>query len=219
MESRHLGVMAICGLVVVVLCGPIGVRTEAADRQNGDILVRLFGGTAEIASRSALDQADLYLHKGAGHLCEDHGHDGDQQRSHSLPMQGLVRRLHGQTAPRDHSHVVGSDEKELLPWFVIAARLDPRNVEAWRTGAYWYYRTGQVREAERFISAGIASNPSDHRVYLERGILYHRLERWNESASDLRTAMRLYRSLDEDSPFELKAARIYLRDCAERLRK
>lgn len=219
MESRHLGVMAVCGLVAVLLCRPIGVRTQAADRHSGDILARLFGGTAEIASQSALDKADLYLHKGVGHLCDEHEHHGDHDRPCALPMQGLVNRLHGQTAPRDHVHIRGIEEKELLPWFVIAARLDPRNVEAWRIGAYWYYRTGQVRDAERFITAGIESNRSDHRVYLERGILYHRLERWNESASDLRTAMRLYRVLDEDSPFELKAARIYLRDCGERLRK
>ncbi len=214
MGFRPLAVMAVLGAVAFLLAGSIVTQTGASDQPESDVLVRLFGGTAEIASQTAMDQADLYLHAGVGHTCDECEH---HEVTLSLPLHGVMNRLHGQIAPTGDKHIQGADEKELLPWFMIAARLNPQNVEAWLDGAYWLFRTGQFRESEQFITEAIKNNPEDHRVYLERGILYHRLQRWNEAARDLETSIRRYKKLTDESPFELKAARIYLRDCREKL--
>ena len=214
MENREFAIILIACLMAWVLSGLVGLETRASDRQEGDVLVRLFGGTAEIASQSAMERADLYLHAGNGHK---NGHEGESPEAHRLPLRQTIERLHGATAPTAHRHLAGAEEKELLPWFVIAVRLDRHNVEAWLDGAYWFYRTGQTGEAERLITEGIKHNPKDHRVFLERGILYHRMKQYDKSASDLRRAIRLYRQINEDSPFELKAARIFLGDAQQKL--
>ena len=216
MESREFKLILIACLVAWALSGIIGLETRASDRQESDMLVRFFGGTAEIASQSALDQADLYLHAGTARECPDE-HEHQAEHVDTLPLQGLVRKLHGQTAPTEHKHIKGAEDKELLPWFVIAARLNRHNVEAWLDGTYWFYRTGQSNRAERFINEAIEYNPTDHRVYLERGVLYHRLKRYDEAASDLENAIKFYKRLSDESPYELKAARIYLRDSRERV--
>lgn len=216
MGARTLGVIALCGSVAFILAGMIVTGSGASDSHESDILVRLFGGTAEIASQTAMDQADLYLHAGVGHTCDDCRH-AEEERALPLPLYAVVTRLHGETAPKEHKHVQGAEEKELLPWFIVAARLNPHNVEAWLDGTYWFYRTGETQEAERFITEAIAHNPDDHRVYLERGILYHRLKRYPDAARDLETSIELYKTLSDESPFELKAARIYLRDTRKHL--
>ncbi len=216
MGSRPLAVIAVSGVIAMLLAGSITTRTRASEGES-DMLVRMFGATAEVASQSAMDRADLYLHAGAAHDQQRDDPAQDAERAHTLPLQGVLARLHGATAPEEHKHIEGAEEKELLPWFVIAARLNPRNIEAWLDGGYWYYRTGKVEEAERFITQGIKHNPKDHRVYLERGILYHRMKRWDDAVKDLETSIKLYKKLNDDSPFELKAARIYLRDSREKL--
>lgn len=216
MELREFRVIFVACLVAWILSGLIGLDTRASDRQEADVLVRLFGGTAEIASQSAMDRADLYLHAGTGYVC--HHEDVDEQ-AHSLPLQAVVTSLHGATAPATHKHIEGAEEKELLPWFIIAARLNPHNVEAWLDGTYWFYRTGQSAQAERFAAEAVRNNPVDHRVYLERGILHHRMKRYEKAETDLMTSIKLYRTLSDESPFELKAARIYLRDSRERLKR
>ena len=131
----------------------------------------------------------------------------------------LVKRLHGETAPRAHRHLQGEEEKELLPWFVAAVRLNPHHIEAWRTGSYWFYRTGDSQRAEEFIREGICHNPKDYRLYLDRGILYHRLHRWQDAVRDLEVARELWRNDSEDAPFELRAIGTYLRDSRERLQQ
>lgn len=216
MESRPFVVVALSGVLSLLLAGTVAVQNRAANDTESDVLVRIFGGTAEIVSQRAVDEADLYLHAGVGHSCEDACESG-VRRARTLPLQGLVCKFHDSTAPKDHKHIEGEEEKELLPWFVVAVRLDPHNVEAWLDGAYWHYRTGNHQEAERFISAGIRHNPDDHRVHLERGILYHRMSRWAEAARDLETSIRLYREINDESKFELRAARTFLRDTRQHL--
>ena len=124
-----------------------------------------------------------------------------------------IEHLQGEAAPRIHKHLAGEEEKELLPWFIAAVRLNPQFIDAWRTGSYWFYRTDNGHRAIGFISDGIRRNPGDYRLYLDRGILYHRLKEWDGAISDLETARRLWKNDSEDSPYELRAIRTYLRDC------
>lgn len=72
-------------------------------------------------------------------------------------------------------------------------------------------------KAEAFISDGIRHNPRDYRVYLERGVLYHRMKKWAKSADDLAKAERYWKNITEDSPYDLKAIHTYLKDARAHL--
>lgn len=191
MKSRPCIAVVLCGFVAILLAASVGLESRAAHPRDSDVLVRLFGGMAEVASVAALERAELYLHAGTGRKCSDYGHADDHGRCRPLLLRSFIEELHGQTAPREHEHIQGDEEKELLPWFVIAVRLNPHNVEAWRTGSYWFYRTRQPRRAEGFITQGIRRNRRDYRLYLDRGILYYRMRRYDDAIRDLETAQRL----------------------------
>jgi tetratricopeptide (TPR) repeat protein len=213
---------------------------KAANPKTSDILTQILGGTTELVAEKAYREADVYYHAGmVGYRpcrhngCENHEHhdsldvqDHDehfrsdylQQKKFTLPLANVVDYLHGQTAPRVHRHLQGSEEKEVLPWFVVAVRLNPHLIDAYSDGCYWFYRCGDVQMAERFITEGIRHNPKNYRLYLDRGILYHRLRRWKAAISDFEKALDLWQNNSEDAPYDLRAIRTYLRHSKEQLK-
>ena len=209
------------GILTILLASALVPGLKAASPQDPDVLVQVLGGTTELAAEKAYRDADVYLHAGVtacGEPAESAGSPGEPQSARQLPLMDLFRRLHGETAPKVHRHLQGDEEKELLPWFVAAVRLNPHHIDAWRDGSYWFYRTGDFHRSEEFISDGIRRNPHDYRLYLDRGILYHRLNKWESSVRDLETARKLWKNNSEDAPFERKAIRIYLDDSRKRLK-
>ena len=203
--------MVICGIAALVLSAILVPGLKAANPGNSDILVQVLGGTTDLVAEQAYREADVYFHSGL----DDEKLDAELKYYHPkvrLPLIGMIRRLHGETAPKVERIVQASDEKELLPWFVIAIRLNPHHIEAWRVGSYWYYRTGDSRRAEELLRDAIRQNPNDYRLYLDRGILYHRLKNWDGAVNDLETAQKLWKNNSEDAPYDLKAIRIYLND-------
>lgn len=222
MSAMHVKIAIFSSCLALGLTLVLVPSLKAANPQGEDILTQVFGGTTQIAADAAYKEADVYFHGGVSGGCHHHdncGHDEDADGgAHgSLPLISLIEKLHGETAPREHRHLNGVEEKELLPWFVAAVNLNPQCVEAWCTGTYWFYHTGDRARAERFISDGIRANPDDYSVYMERGILYHRLGRWASSLNDLAHARRLWKYRDLDDQYNLKAIDIYSRDSGERL--
>jgi tetratricopeptide (TPR) repeat protein len=211
----------VCGIGALVLASVLAPTLKAANPQEPDILLQFLGGTADLAAEKAYHTADVYFHAGITEECPVH-HGSHDVRSHQHadsppPLLRVIERLHGQTAPKKIRHIQGVEEKELLPWFAAAVRLDPRHIEAWRTGSYWFFRTGDSQRAEVFISDGIRRNPKEYRLYLDRGILYHRLKKWKKAVSDFETAGWLWKNDAEDSRFDRRGIRIYLEDARKQL--
>jgi len=206
-------------IMLLVLTSLLIPQLKAANPQDPDVLIQVLGGTADFAAEKAYREADIYFHAGFDCDCpdehKDHHVEHEVKASDSvrLPLLKTVERLQGEAAPRIHRHLQGEEEKEVLPWFIAAVRLNPQFIDAWRTGSYWFYRTDNGHRAIAFISDGIKRNPSDYRLYLDRGILYHRIGEWDNAIKDLETARRLWKNDTEDSPYEKKAIGIYLRDC------
>lgn len=225
--ERATGRMLItAGILSFVLALIIVPRLKAANPKDSDIFVQVLGGTTEVAASAAYEEADTYFHAGISGGCPDEHEDACKEHekqtatSHGdLPLKSVVEYLSGETAPRKHVHLEAADEKELLPWFTATVRLNPHHIEAWRTGAYWYYRTGNADQAVEFISQGIRSNPGDYRVYLERGMLYHRLRRWSEAVRDFDTAQHLFKAEGEEAVYDRKAIEIYRKDAQSHLPK
>jgi len=72
-----------------------------------------------------------------------------------------------------HIHLHGEEEKEMLPWFYYAVRLDPKNVDAYALGGYWVAsRIGQVDEGIKFLREGISNNPEAWQIYSQLGRIY-----------------------------------------------
>ena len=218
--DRWLPKIVIAGAIAILIFSSMLVpRLRSANPQDRDVVIQVLGGTADFAAEKAYREADIYFHAGFDCECpdeqEDHHVDHEVKASDtvSLPLLKAIEHLQGEAAPRIHKHLQGNEEKEVLPWFIAAVRLNPHRIDAWRVGSYWFYRTDNGHRAVDFISDGIRRNPGDYRLYLDRGILYHRLGEWDNAIKNLETARRLWKNDSEDSPYELRAIRTYLRDC------
>lgn len=208
MEKLPVRLAVAGGLIALVLSSVLVPRFKAANPRNSDILVQVLGGTADLAADQAYREADVYFH--GGMKAKSRHLEGNDQRGACLPLLGYVKRLQGEAAPEKHRHLGGTEEKEILPWFEVTVRLNPHHIEAWSTGSYWYFRTGDRKRALEFVSAGIRQNPDDYRLYLDRGVIHYHLRIWDSAIRDLRTARRLWKNLNEDSPYDLKAISRYL---------
>lgn len=208
MEKLPVRLAIAGGLIALVLSSVLVPKFKAANPRNSDILVQVLGGTADLAADQAYQEADVYFHGGI--RAESHHIEGDDRSHVQLPLLGYVKRLQGEAAPRTHRHLGGAEEKEILPWFEVATRLNPHHVEAYSTGSYWYSRTGDPKRSLEFVSAGIRNNPDDYRLYFDRGIIHYHLKNWDSAIRDLQTARRLWKNLNEDSPYDLKAIGRYL---------
>lgn len=202
-------------LALVLSCIMIP-QFKAANPQSTDVLLQVMGGTADFAADEAYQEADVYFHGGIRGMHDDKdGHkidDGVQTTGYqqaNLPLMDWMERMHSATTPNAHLHLEGVESKEMLPWFVVAVRLNPHLVEAWSTGMYWYYRSGEIEQSEKFASDGIRNNPNDYRLYFDRGVLYYHMKKWNSAVRDLEFAQKHWKNINEDSPYDLKAIQRY----------
>ncbi len=206
-------------VLLLVLSFVMVPQFRTANPQSADMLVQVMGGTAELAGNEAYQEADVYFHAGTTLKCK---HEGGADRCAEngctrlrnadmdyLPLHSWFQQMQASASPQIHRHLAGTESREMLPWFIVSTRLNPHLVEAWSTGTYWFYRSGEVKRAEQFVCDGIRNNPTDYRLYFDRGVLYYHLKQWDRAVSDLQTAERLWKNLNEDSPFDLKAIRRY----------
>ncbi len=137
-------------------------------------------------------------HEGAGH--DDHDHANETPEEHAAHAGKSDEHHEGETPeehakhsgenpgdhPQDfleafgrhffvskHTHMKNADAKELLPWFRIAAELDPNRVETYTVTAFWL-RTElkKIDEAEEFLREGWKANPDSYAIAFELGRLY-----------------------------------------------
>lgn len=228
MNSFPLKMMLAAGIAALALAMTTVPTLKAASPKNNDIMVQVLGGTADFAAEKAYREADIYFHAGQNEGCEasisgnhkehhDDDHDSHEAVEQStLPLMGLIKHLHGESAPKKHRHLEGDEEKEVLPWFIAAVRLNPRHIEAWRTGAYWFYRMGNVPKAEKFIADAISHNPNDYRLYLDQGILEFRAKRWQNAVRSLELAEKYWKNDSEDAPYDHRAIKTFLKGTRER---
>lgn len=215
--------LLITGMISVILAWTLMPVLKASTPQSTDILMQVLGGTADLAANGAYREADVYFHGGAMDECN--GEEAKGQKSNtlmgidtSLPLAELIRNLQVAVAPKEDRHLAGEEEKEMLPWFIVAVRLNPHHIEAWRTGSYWIYRTGGHDKAIEFISNGIKNNKGDYRLYMDRGILYHRSKMWQKSIEDMTAAKRLWKNNSEDAPYDKRAIDTYMKDSLKHLK-
>ena len=131
--------------------------------------------------------ADDGAHDADGHLRHDSGGSGSGEPWKSLSRGQWVRALRREIRPSGHRHLHTKREtKEVLPWFWVATKVDPHNVQAYDLGTFWLARqTGEPGKALDFVTEGIGKNPDAFELELARGEV---LERLSQAAARLEAA-------------------------------
>jgi tetratricopeptide (TPR) repeat protein len=94
----------------------------------------------------------------------EHTHLGEEECEHCK---------HGE----EHHHDEAEDkagskglEREMLPWFKLAATLDPEQPGTYVVASFWLSRKlGRVDEAEQFLREGLRANPGNFEILFELG--------------------------------------------------
>ena len=111
-------------------------------------------------------------YEGDGHDHGDEGHDehgeheehGEHRKGggHGSEPRDWIEAFGRHLHPSVHLHLRDGEEREMLPWLQLSARLNPRQVEAYAVAAYWLRRSlNKVDEAEQFLREGLRHNPGD----------------------------------------------------------
>ena len=153
----------------------------------GDILTVLLGDAKKDISGAMLHEADSYFHGGVDMDCHHlHNHGDDHEREHDHEHECDHEHEHGHDhdsaaqergppsfgfdpwrwinshvrAPEIDRHLEGGKAVEMMPWFWVAIKADPHNVEAW--SAAWYTAAHVMKDetlALRIAIEGQRLNP------------------------------------------------------------
>ena len=70
----------------------------------------------------------------------------------------------------EHAEQTEGFEREMLPWFKLAATLDPEQPETYVVASFWLSRKlGKINEAEQFLREGLRANPGNFEILFELG--------------------------------------------------
>lgn len=202
MSKDHVLASAIGLLVVFTLALRIDAYNHAfaSGKRVYDVPVfaRFLGEARSIGSYISILQADRYYHGGIGHLDEDqcgklwefehdheHGHDHEHDQDHGHDHShgneartqysrfNVLMRISEEIALTEHVHLKGGQMREIVPWLYYAARIDPRNTQAYVLSAYYLAdRLGRPDQAMAFLREGSSKNPDSWEINAEMARIY-----------------------------------------------
>ena len=141
---------------------------EAFDLQ--DTLSRFLGSAKEAVGDALFLKADSYYHGGSEmHYEETHEelekegaveHEEEEHARAEEASSDWIAGVNHKIRSYEHTHLARTDQKEMLPFLALATSLDPHNVEAILTTAYWLdVHMGKTDAAIETLRKGGKSNP------------------------------------------------------------
>ena len=98
----------------------------------------------------------------------EHTHLGEKECEHCNHEHDEEHAGHDHEAHEEGGS--GGLEREMLPWFKIAATLDPERPDTYVVASFWLTtKLGKIDEAERFLREGLRANPRDFQILYELG--------------------------------------------------
>ncbi len=175
-----------------VLLGVLSFRIERAlyaqdpRAVSVDAMLRFFGSAKEAIGDTLFLKADSYFHGGSKeHFDEDevtlatqgHVDHGKDHAPGPLPADPIAW-INEQVQTHEHYHLESGQRKEMLPLLAWSTDLDPHNVEALLTSAYWLdAEFGKTAEAVRLLERGTRDNPESCELYAAIADLYFKREK------------------------------------------
>ena len=186
------------GLILLLLVAGGGSLATVLDQrapnwvargQTNNILKVLFGDGRRLFANHFFVQADVSFHSGyypsvfdqartprnTHHLTSKEGEHEEDEHEKEMNFLGRPRdwieRFGRNFMITEHTHVEGSNEREILPWLKLSSELDPQKIETYTVAAYWLRDMGKVTEAEDFLREGLRNNPDSYEILFELGRL------------------------------------------------
>lgn len=180
-------------------------RTLPPPTATNDPLSRILGSAKEIIGDSLYLKADVYFHGGAEHHEEERsgglreeGFIAEEHEEEHKAQGGMtaaddwIRRINRQVHFEKHYHLTKEEQKEMLPFFAWSIELDPHNVEAILTTAFWLdYSFEKADDAIRVLENGVRDNPDAWEPEYRLGVLLFKKKKDYPSAeAHMRQALK-----------------------------
>ena len=190
------GLLAVLALLVGLLARTAPARMPQA-LAGGDFLSVLLGDAKKDISGAMLREADSYFHGGVDmdchHLHEHHDHDHahhdhhpEEEHDHVETAFDPWRWINAHIrAPEIDRHLDGGKAVEMMPWFWVAIKSDPHNVEAWSTA--WYTASHMMKDAAlalRIATEGQRLNPESLEMACVLGRAYRAETTYDKEKSE-----------------------------------
>ena len=190
------GTLAALALLVGLILRIAPARMPQA-LAGGDFLSVLLGDAKKDVSCAMLHTADSYFHGGVDMDCRHHGHGHDHEAENGVHREGTSDpwrwiNVHVR-APEIDRHLSTDKAVEMMPWFWVAVKADPHNVEAWSTA--WYTASHLMKDealALRIAVEGHRLNPDSLELACVLGRAYRA-----ESTGDPKKSEAMFRSVVE----------------------
>jgi len=211
--------LCILGLVLVpaLLNAPLKNHFHPkSELEEQDLIHRMFGGLRGLLADWAFMKGESYLHGGLpiqnivkeGAQClqiemaqrkeieehktvEEHAHEHEVDE-HKVEETSLFSRIFYHTKVIEHTHISYAEEKEILPWFYLQVRFNPRDIQGWTLGGYWLRRLGKYDEAMKFLEEGEKKNPDSAQIKALIGYVFFLERKYPEALKKLEESRKLW---------------------------
>ncbi|MFH1791180.1 MAG: tetratricopeptide repeat protein [Candidatus Omnitrophota bacterium] len=203
-----------------------------------DVMYRMFGEFRSFLSDMSYLEADVYFHGGMYHMHDEgeknclttlasdrqapdsdetaHHHHHHHHHAESAVSENPLLRIGQAIDITEHRHLSGKDSKEVLPWIYYAVKLNPHNITAYDTGAYWLAsRLGQPEKALDLLRDGINNNPESWALNRTAGVIYYDQKDYRNAIKHLEQSVRLGEAEHYDK-FDRRTVYVPLAECYDK---
>ena len=157
-----------------------------------DPLYLLLGSAKEAIGDTFFLKANSYFHGGVSinliqheNMVESEDRETEAHETFKKAYTDWVYKINSQVKVMEHIHLQGEETKEILPFLTTAVKLDPYNVPAILTTAYWlnsYFK--KTDAAIEMLKQGLKDNPDAWEICSHLGLNYFKFKKnYAESAA------------------------------------
>lgn len=173
-----LALLLLAELAFGLACRLVPPPGDPARGQNQSSLAsRFFTASRTGLGAGAIQQADLYLHRGVEHVRQEAFRDTWFHRMGSrVAMHGVMHRE-------------GEESREVVPWLWFGTTLDPDNLNYSLMSSYWLKTAGRDDLAVGVVRQALGRHPREPRLHFEHARLLLRGGRFAQAACALDAAI------------------------------
>ena len=133
-----------------------------------EVLARTIGSAKEAIGDTFFLKADSYYHGGVAE-----GSEEEREAEDKKAPGDWIETVNRQVRSYEHRELDKDLQKEMLPFFAMATRLDPHNIEAILTTAYWLDRNFNKTDAAiEVLTKGLKDNSDAWEIDLDMAKIY-----------------------------------------------
>jgi len=185
MSQKGATILVIISVILILSAVFLQQHVKRIDRQYGlyrdsEFFESVTTGFKKFVAQECWLQADVYLHQGLMHdpdehceICGSSTGEHHLEAHHHIDVQPDLFKPYNRKDFAKIKHQGGIDDKEIMPWLILTAYMDPKLTKAYANGGHWLaWRMSKPEDAIGFLEKGLKNNPGAPDILTELGMIY-----------------------------------------------